>query len=58
MYLSKLQKVANEKNKNVYAIFDDGAMIYNRTSNELEIFGNVKTFEPKEEYETFSYWLW
>lgn len=48
MYLSKLQKVATEKKKNVYAIFDDGAIMYNRDSNKLEIFGNVLTFEPRE----------
>ncbi|MBE6140976.1 MAG: hypothetical protein E7172_05570 [Firmicutes bacterium] len=47
-YLDKLQKISNEKKKNVYAIFDDGAMIYDRVSNNLELFGNVLTFEPKE----------
>ena len=47
-YLEKLQKVSNDKKKNVYAIFDDGAMIYDRSTNKLEIFGNVLTFEPKE----------
>lgn len=47
-YLEKLQKVANEKNKSVYAIFDDGAMIYDRCSNNLELFGNVLKFEPGE----------
>lgn len=47
-YLDKLQKVSNEKKKNVYAIFDDGAMIYDRVSNNLELFGNVLTFKPKE----------
>ena len=46
-YLSKLQKVANSKQKNVYAIFDDGAMIYNRDTKELEILGNVLTFKPE-----------
>lgn len=46
-YLLKLQKVADEKMKNVYAIFDDGAMIYNRKTKELEIFGNVKCFTPE-----------
>ncbi len=45
-YLNKLQNVANEKKKNVYAIFDDGAIIYNRNSNDIEIFGNVLTFKP------------
>lgn len=45
-YLEKLQRVANEKNKPVYAIFDDGAMIYDRSSSKLELFGNVLKFEP------------
>ena len=45
-YLEKLQEVANDKKKNVYAIFDDGALIYNRDSSKLEIFGNVLTFVP------------
>lgn len=47
-YLNKLQSVANDKNKNVYAIYDDGAMVYNRETKELEIFGNVKVFEPEK----------
>lgn len=46
-YLRKLQKVANEKKKNVYAIYDDGVLILNRKTNDLEIYGNVKTFIPK-----------
>lgn len=45
-YLEKLQEVANDKKKNVYAIFDDGALIYNRDSSKLEKFGNVLTFVP------------
>lgn len=47
-YLEKLQKIANDKKKNVYAIYNDGAMIYNRETKELELFGNVKTFLPLE----------
>ncbi len=47
-YLEKLQKIANDKNKNVYAIFDDGAIIFNRNTNKIEKFGNVLTFEPKK----------
>ena len=47
-YLEKLQKVSNDKKKNVYAIFDDGAMIYDRSTNELELFGNVRVFKPKK----------
>ena len=30
-----------KKKKNIYAIFDDGALIYNRETLKLEIFGNV-----------------
>lgn len=45
-YLDSLKKVANDTKKDVYAIYDDGAMIYNRFSNELKIYGNVKKFEP------------
>ena len=44
-YLAKLQKTANEKKKTVYAIFDDGALIYNRETSSLEIFGHVLTFD-------------
>lgn len=40
-YLDKLKKVSSEKKKNIYAIFDDGALIYNRETLKLEIFGNV-----------------
>lgn len=47
-YLEKLQRIANDKKKNVYAIFDNGAMIYNRSTSVLEKFGDVLTFEPKE----------
>ena len=38
--------MANEKNKVVYAIYDDGALIYNRVSQEIEIYGNVKIITP------------
>ena len=43
-YLNKLAKVAKEKNKDVYAIYDDGALIYNRKSDKLEIYGHVTKF--------------
>lgn len=49
MYLAKLQKIANEKKKNVYAINNDGAMIYNRNNFDLELFGNIKTFSPQKD---------
>lgn len=47
-YLNKLQKIANEKNKDVYAIFNDGAMIYNRENKDLSIYGNVIKFEKQD----------
>lgn len=47
-YLEKLQKTANETKKIVYALFDDGALIYNRENNELEEFGKVVKILPNE----------
>lgn len=44
-YLNKLRKVAKETNKKVYAIYDDGAIIYNRQNKEMELFGNIKVFD-------------
>lgn len=44
LYFNKLQDVANKNKKTVYAIFDDGAIIYNRNSKEIELLGNVKIF--------------
>jgi len=45
MYLNKLEKIAKETNKKVYAIYDDGAIIFNRNTKEIELYGNVKTFD-------------
>lgn len=47
-YLEKLQKVADEKKKDVYAIYDDGVMIYNRENHKIELFGNIKIFNPNK----------
>ena len=47
-YLDDLQEVADDKEKVVYAIFDDGAIIYNRESKDMEFYGNVLKFEPGE----------
>lgn len=47
-YLERLQKVADEKKKEVYAIYDDGVMIYNRENHKIELFGNVKIFNPNK----------
>lgn len=47
-YLDGLQRVADDKEKTVYAIFDDGAIIYNRNSKAMELYGNVLKFEPNQ----------
>ena len=44
-YLEKLESVAKEKNKDVYAIYDDGALIYNRNTKNLEVYGHVIKFD-------------
>ena len=46
-YLNKLAKVAKEKEKTVYAIYDDGVIVYNRKNKNIELFGNVKTFNKE-----------
>lgn len=48
-YLDELKEHSNKTNSNIYAIFDDGALIYNRETNNLEQFGNIKIIEPNEE---------
>ena len=45
-YLNDLQKIADEKNKNVYAIFDDGALVYNRKDNVIKTYGHTELFTP------------
>jgi len=47
LYLNKLQDIANKKKKAVYAIYDDGAIIYNRNNKEIKLLGNVKVFNSK-----------
>lgn len=47
-YLDKLQKVANDKRKNVYAIFNDGALMYNRDNKQIEKFGKIIELNPEE----------
>lgn len=46
-YLEKLERIAIETNKDVYAIFDDGVILFNRKTNSIELFGNVKLFDSK-----------
>lgn len=45
-YQSNLIKCANETNKEVYAIYDDGVIIYNRKTNTIEQYGNIKVIKP------------
>lgn len=47
LYLNKLKKVAHEKKKDVYAIFDDGVIIYNRATKKISTYGNVIKFDYK-----------
>ena len=47
LYLNKLKKVAHEKKKDVYAIFDDGVIIYNRETKKISTYGNVIKFDYK-----------
>ena len=44
-YLNQFEKISKEKNKKVYAIFDDGFILFNRKSNDIKIFGNVIEFD-------------
>lgn len=48
-YLNKLKKLAKEKNKKVYAIFDDGAILLDRVSNKIKIYGQVIIIEPDKD---------
>jgi peptidase E len=43
-YLSKLQRIANDKKQTVYAIFDNGVIIYNKENRKIELYGKVITF--------------
>ena len=45
-YLDNLQKIANDRKKDVYAIYDNGAIIYNRNKNIVKTLGNVDVFKP------------
>lgn len=45
-YQKELQDCSNNTKKTIYAIYNDGAVIYNRKTNELKQYGNVKIIEP------------
>lgn len=44
-YLSQFKDIVKEKERKVYAIFNDGAIIYNRKNGNIELLGNVMTFK-------------
>ena len=39
--MQSLSRISKNYQKKVYAIFNDGAILYNRKTNETELFGNV-----------------
>ena len=47
-YLNKLKKVSKETNKIIYAIYDDGVVIFNRSNLDIELYGHVLVFNSKE----------
>lgn len=46
-YLSQFYKIARSKQKNVYAVFNDGVIIYNRENKNIQLYGNVLLFPYK-----------
>ena len=46
-YLQSLKKISNKTNKDVYAIFNDGAIIYNKINNKIDMHGNVIKIEKE-----------
>ena len=41
-YINKLKEVSTDVKKDIFAIFDDGAILYNRENKDVELYGNVK----------------
>ena len=46
-YQNKLAKTAKETHKKIYAIYDDGFILYHRKNHTIELFHHVKVFEDK-----------
>lgn len=44
-YLTQFKVIARKKKKNVYAVFDDGAILYNRETKKIETYGQVLKFD-------------
>lgn len=41
-YINKLKELAKHYNKDIYAISDDGAILVDRKTKDIEIFGNIE----------------
>lgn len=41
-YLGELNDIAEKSKKKIYAIANDGAILYNRENKDIDLFGNVK----------------
>ncbi len=46
-YLNQFNEIAKNKQKDVYAIFNDGVIIYNRENDNVQLYGNVLLFPYK-----------
>jgi len=40
-YIESLKKISNKTKKDIYAIYNDGAILYNRKNKKIDIYGNV-----------------
>lgn len=45
LYLDSLKRIAREKSKTLYAIYNDGALILNRENGKIELYGNVGVYK-------------
>lgn len=46
-YINELKNAANTTKKTVYAIYNNGALLYNRQNKKIEKFGHVDIINPK-----------
>ena len=45
LYLDSLKRIAKEKSKTLYAIYNDGVLILNRENGKIELYGNVGVYK-------------
>ncbi len=48
-YILELQNIANSTNMLIYAICDDGAIVYDRTTKKIETYGQVEIIKPNNQ---------